>query len=206
MAFVAQRGSDGRIKPLVFEDCYVVDNETGCWLWIRSLDGKGYGMFGSAGRAHRWSYKKFVGPIPGGFELDHLCRVRRCVNPAHLEPVTHEENVRRSALAPQQLGGGRYDVCKNGHSYTEENTYHRPDGYGRDCMICRRARNAVNNKKVAEARARRRANEPSTSRGNRAYLAIQRRRAPQSPPEGDPSSDHSAHEKQPHGPRVYDSR
>lgn len=70
----------------------------GCWLWTGPLYSNGYGEFNFDGRnrrAHRFAYDRLVGPIPDGLELDHLCRVRRCVNPAHLEPVTHEENVRR---------------------------------------------------------------------------------------------------------------
>lgn len=79
--------------------------EDGCWLWTASLTGDGYGRislggkFGPMGLAHRVAYELLVGPIPEGLELDHLCRVRRCVNPEHLEPVTHAENVRRAQEA-----------------------------------------------------------------------------------------------------------
>jgi hypothetical protein len=77
-----------------------VDPNTGCWLWSGALNEFGYGITGSKRwgyLAHRASYARFVGPIPEGLELDHLCRVRRCINPDHLEPVTHRENVWRSA-------------------------------------------------------------------------------------------------------------
>lgn len=71
----------------------------GCWLWKASkLDG-GYGSFHAIDRtrgAHRVAYELYVGPIPPGFQLDHLCRKPACVNPAHLEPVTISENVRRA--------------------------------------------------------------------------------------------------------------
>lgn len=70
------------------------DGPGGCWLWTGSQDGKGYGKTGR-GRIHRIVYEELVGPIPDGLQLDHLCRVRNCVNPAHLEPVTGRENVRR---------------------------------------------------------------------------------------------------------------
>lgn len=73
-----------------------------CWEWTGGRDGNGYGRIRVGGRqqgAHRISYELFVGPVPTGLELDHLCRLRHCVNPGHLEPVTHAENMRRGALA-----------------------------------------------------------------------------------------------------------
>ena len=75
----------------------------GCWLWTASLNRYGYPNFGAVnGRpmaGHRYAYERLVGPIPAGLQLDHLCRVRRCVNPAHLEPVTPKENTRRGLRA-----------------------------------------------------------------------------------------------------------
>jgi hypothetical protein len=74
----------------------------GCWLWTGTLR-SGYGRFRADGRlvqAHRYSYERAVGPIPADRQLDHLCRVRRCVNPDHLEPVTPSENVLRSPIHP----------------------------------------------------------------------------------------------------------
>jgi hypothetical protein len=72
----------------------------GCWLWVGSIDRGGYGHFRHEGRltkAHRVAYLTWVGPIPDGLELDHLCNIRHCINPAHLEAVTHKENMRRAA-------------------------------------------------------------------------------------------------------------
>lgn len=69
--------------------------KTPCWVWQRSLSPKGYGTCWH-GSAHRYYYQQAKGPIPDGLQLDHLCRVRACVNPDHLEPVTNVENVRRS--------------------------------------------------------------------------------------------------------------
>jgi len=77
-----------------------VDRGGACWLWTGALYVNGYGAFrgpdGRTIRAHRFAYERVVGPIPEGLDLDHLCRVRACVNPAHLEPVTRAENLRRA--------------------------------------------------------------------------------------------------------------
>jgi hypothetical protein len=73
---------------------------TPCWIWQRAVQVGGYGLAYSAGRqrlAHRAYYELHVGPIPDGLTLDHLCRQRNCVNPAHLEPVSQTENTRRGS-------------------------------------------------------------------------------------------------------------
>lgn len=86
---------------------------TDCWLWTRTRDTFGYGQIKVAGkprRAHVIAYEQWIGPVPDGLELDHLCRVRHCVNPLHLEPVTHAENTRRAVYPPR-----RGTHCKYGH-------------------------------------------------------------------------------------------
>jgi len=83
-----------------------VSKTDGCWLWTGvQHKTRRYGRFYVGGRggrfvqAHRWAYEHYVGPIPSGLTIDHLCMVRECVNPAHMEPVTQAENNRRAARA-----------------------------------------------------------------------------------------------------------
>lgn len=116
--------------------------ENGCHEWTAYSGPNGYGRFYVAGRgalAHRWAYEYFVGTIPDGLQLDHLCRNRGCVNPAHLEPVTASENVRRGRSG--EVARSRFSLithCPRGHEYTPENTY--MGGSGRTCRTCKRAR------------------------------------------------------------------
>ncbi len=90
--------------------------ETPCWIWQRTINPKGYGMVSitdhgaqKSYRAHRFVYEMHNGPIPEGLTLDHLCRVRACVNPEHLDPVTQGDNVRRGLAFRKAHGIGRYD-------------------------------------------------------------------------------------------------
>lgn len=112
-----------------------------CWLWTAGLTSAGYGQFrdgeGSPHGAHRWLYVHLHGTVTPGLELDHLCFVRRCVNPAHLEPVTKTENIRRGD-SPTAVNGRR-DTCVAGHPLTVDNTYSRKDRpRRRECRRCRR--------------------------------------------------------------------
>lgn len=113
----------------------------GCWQWTVYVGRDGYGRSGSNGiraMAHRLVYELLVGHIPEGMTLDHLCRIRACVNPLHMEVVTGQENARRSMSAPAV--NARKTACIHGHEFTPENTYVRPDGTGRYCKECRRQR------------------------------------------------------------------
>lgn len=114
------------------------DNQ--CWIWTGALDSNGYGVFNarntagfSGQKSHRYSYLLAHGKLPEDLELDHLCRVRPCCNPAHLEAVTQKINTMRG------VGFGPVNAekthCPQGHEYTEENTYTSEKGWRR-CRIC----------------------------------------------------------------------
>lgn len=102
-----------------------------CWLWTGRMDREGRYSRWLSTSGHRHIYEAIVGTIPAGLELDHVCRITACVNPAHLEPVTRAENMRRRYAT--------YTSCSNGHPYDAANTYIRPTGH-RDCRACIRAR------------------------------------------------------------------
>lgn len=121
-----------------------------CWIWSGETD-RGYPKFiigGVKKRIHRVIYEMLRGPIPEGMTLDHLCRVRACCNPDHLEPVTSLENFRRSPLAGRSglsvLSGPPVPRthCVRGHEFTPENTYVSPDDGRRRCRKCRRAKDS----------------------------------------------------------------
>jgi hypothetical protein len=133
-----------------------VERTDSCWYWTASLQTIGYGQFGVVGRgpalAHRFAYEDLVGPIPEGLHIDHLCMNKRCVNPAHLEAVTQQENNRRKDVA---YGTGFAKThCKNGHEFTPENTRIRDDGKGyRTCLACRKISHDKSHAKARLARA-----------------------------------------------------
>lgn len=115
---------------------------TDCWLWTGAVNSKGYPSTGngrgSSMLAHRAAYEALRGPIPDGMTIDHLCRVKLCLNPDHLEVVTRAENSRR----------GNFDIdthCPRGHELTPENVYERIKPHGqlrRECRMCRREKAA----------------------------------------------------------------
>lgn len=108
----------------------------GCWQWMGWTMKNGYGQATMGARkqlAHRAFYETFVGPIPSGLTLDHLCRHRYCTNPKHLEPVTNRENVLRGTGFSAQHAAKTH--CPKGHPYNEANTYWY--GGSRQCRTCR---------------------------------------------------------------------
>lgn len=109
----------------------------GCWRWRAGIAKKtGYAVFwinGKQSLAHRYSYSQFVGPIPQGLTIDHLCRVRDCVNPAHLEAVTMRENTLRGLTIT--AANAQKTLCKRGHPFTRRE---KKSG-ARVCGTCKRA-------------------------------------------------------------------
>ena len=125
-----------RYREQTLLDRFDAPSADGCWPWRGDRNGKGYGrMFvrradGRPARiaAHRVMYERIVGPISAGLTIDHLCRNKVCVNPAHLEPVTIRENIRR----------GTSDHCRRGHAFDEANTRleRSKSGTRRRCRAC----------------------------------------------------------------------
>ncbi len=111
-----------------------------CWLWVGAIKSGGRGGYGCFRvgtkilMAHRVSYEHFVGLIPDNKVLDHKCRVRHCVNPSHLEPVSQKENSQRGLTGVHNKNKTH---CANGHLFSFENTYIDPLGY-RECRTCRK--------------------------------------------------------------------
>lgn len=127
-----------RKRGYTIQDC-------GCWEYDGFLDKDGYPLLcvtkregNTTSYVYRYYFEKWVRPIPKGMELDHLCFNRNCINPAHLQPVTHAENIRRSYVNNQN-----HLYCKNGHSREEAGTY-RFIRNGKESMTCLRCRNKSN--------------------------------------------------------------
>lgn len=113
-----------------------------CWLWTGLLQ-KGYGRFSVDQRyqfAHRFSLSLVGRVVPSGYHTDHLCRIRACVNPTHLDIVTPQMNLLRGDTIPARNAAKTH--CKHGHEFTPENTYRRTDNAGRQCRVCIRASRA----------------------------------------------------------------
>lgn len=127
---------DDRVKEIL--ERATPEPNTGCLIWEGSVNLQGYATIQRRKISsvpmltHRFVYELSFGPIPEGLELDHLCRVRCCINPTHLEPVTHSENMKRSPLKPQRIA----THCVHGHPFSGENLVLKKDR--RACRECRR--------------------------------------------------------------------
>lgn len=127
-----------------FWDRVNLNGPGGCWLWTGHGTPNGYGNFWNGHSqvfAHKWAWVSLRSDIPEGLELDHLCKIRNCVNPDHMEPVTREENIARSAQTRREK-----PCCKRGHLFNEENTYWytaKDGSVHRNCKTCMRIREAA---------------------------------------------------------------
>jgi hypothetical protein len=141
MGIIATRDGgkrEGRAKRFgINADDYIPVPESGCWLWVRAIGSHGYGKVGKL-YAHRISYEFYREPIPLNMQIDHLCRVRCCINPNHLEVVTAQENRLRGNW-PSAVHA-RQTHCVNGHPFDEVNTWERKLQNGKKARVCRECR------------------------------------------------------------------
>lgn len=155
----AKKGFAARPVQERFEELWLPEPNTGCWLWLGAACNLGYGLMNMRKvgggrtniRANRISYEMYIGPIPEGLVIDHKCRLSCCVNPAHLEPVTQAENIRR---------GSRFKIlkthCVHGHVRTPDNVDDR-----HNCKTC-----AVVHKLNSKARVERNRTKTHCLRGH----------------------------------------
>lgn len=124
----------------------IPEPNSGCMLWTATVNPGGYGavnFHGVTRNAHRVAYMLVHGYDPIGKDIDHLCRVRCCVNPAHLEAVTRSENLRRGEAGQHMARAAAAKThCPLGHPYFGKNLYVNKRGH-RDCVSCRRRRTAL---------------------------------------------------------------
>ena len=122
----------------------IPEPNSGCILWLGAVNQFGYGRESINGQrivAHRIAYTLAIGPVEDGLELDHLCRVRCCINPFHLKPVTKLENVRRGeAGLPHAKRMKAKTHCPHGHPYSGDNLFVRKGSGQRECRECMRNR------------------------------------------------------------------
>ncbi len=117
-----------------------VEKTETCWLWRGALTHNGYGQFVTTNRRKMYAHRFAYGPVTAGMDLDHLCRVRNCVRKSHLQPVTRHENIMRgSGPDIQRAIHAAKTHCKQGHEFTEANTYIGAKGW-RSCRECGRLR------------------------------------------------------------------
>lgn len=168
MTTLEMRISLARLGPLFdrFTDKICVE-PGGCWRWTAASSGRTetsrYGRFNVAGRtakAHRLAYEAAVGQIPPGLTIDHLCRNTLCVNPNHLEVVTHRENILRGEGVAAVHA--RKESCVRGHPFSHENTYVEPNS-SRRCKICKRANQRFHRAERRRLVAEHRHDQPCTN-------------------------------------------
>lgn len=129
----------------------IVDiNDGGCWLWGNTLDARGYGRM-HPHMAHRWAYKEFIGQISDQLVVHHTCYTPACVNPAHLEPATHYENIIEKGKTNAAYLNSKKEHCIHGHDLKYSYTYKRKYGVTRVCIECQKRRmQKYRNKKAVQ--------------------------------------------------------
>ncbi|MDQ1446770.1 MAG: hypothetical protein QOI20_3234, partial [Acidimicrobiaceae bacterium] len=136
---------DERLPSRFWDKC-APEPMSGCWLFVGCWNGMGYGSIFVADRAigaHRYAYETLVGELASSLDLDHLCRIHCCVNPAHLEPVAHRTNVLRG-IGPTAAHAAQTH-CKRGHVLTPDNVMPSSARKGhRACLVCDREKKARN--------------------------------------------------------------
>jgi len=130
--------------PPRFEEKFIPEPNSGCWLWLSTIGSCGYGEYWRGAksgpgpkfvRAHRYAYECLRGPIPDGLVVDHLCKTRCCVNPDHMELVTAVENTKRGRSGWNMRAKTH---CPHGHPYEGDNL--RIINGRRTCRICNNAK------------------------------------------------------------------
>lgn len=158
-------GAAARARLIALLDlCSVPEPNTGCWLWLGTINHEGYGKVHSTERgtrvfAHRASYEREFGPIPPGLQIDHRCRTRSCINPRHLEAVTPRTNCLRSTS--RSAANAQKIACDRGHRLEGENLRIGADGH-RHCIACHKLKSREHYERnreaiIAKSAARRRA-------------------------------------------------
>lgn len=140
-----EKNALGQFVSKDFDSRYMTEPNTGCWIWLGHITPKGYGLIKIKRQdrlVHRFVYERFKGPIPAGLQIDHLCRMRCCVNPDHLECVTSRVNTLRGFNPPAM--NARKTHCKNGHPLVGENVIVRPRDASRECRLCTKERSRRN--------------------------------------------------------------
>lgn len=130
-------GSRNRYMQHLLKSKIIID-KAGCWIWQGYISKSGYGQISikkKSYKAHRLSYQEFKGSIPAGLEIDHLCRVRNCINPGHLEAVTKKENILRGTSFAAT--NAKKATCPLGHTYDHKTVS------GRVCSTCVKKKSAT---------------------------------------------------------------